>query len=686
MRLFWEFFRFEIKFRIKSISTYVYFAIWFFFSFLCIASESFGPIAAGNGKVLLNGPFANFYNDTFACLFGLIVIAAIFGTSILRDFQRETTQILFTKPITKFAYLGGRWAGSFLATAFAFSGLILGGMAGTLAPTADPSRVAPIHIWWYVQPFLSIVLVQIFFAGTLFFAVAALTRRIFIVYLQGAALFIVYLMGLAAFSATRAVNLFWPGVLDPMGVILNDSITRYWTVVEKNSQMYSWSVHSSDGVFLYNRLLWIGVTVLCLGVLWTFFPMSLETLTARASSRRAQKLKEEEEELRPERSRAVTKIPLVHQFFGANTSFAQYLSLTRMRIRNIVRDVPFWVLAFLMAAVSLNNGHFAGRVEGVNVWPVTYLMLQAVEGGAILFFFIVATFYAGELIWRERDTRFEGIHDALPMGEATDWLSKLTSLCMVEMVLLTVAGLCGIVMQTIAGYYHYELLQYFKELYIVTFPQVLIFILFALFVQTIVNNKFVGHAIVIGAFLMQILLFNYGWENTLYLFGAIPPYTYSDMNGYGHFVKPLFWSITYWVSISAFLGVLSIGLARRGAETSLKARLHLFRQNALGIAPAAAVFLFLAIGSGWWFYYNTHVINEYLNNKQRRDIQANYEKQFQAIRASTSAEGAWQAIRRLTSSRQPFIHGHRALRAREQNLRANQPDPYHQPAAGHYRS
>src|SRR3954469_6873114 len=155
MQLFWEFFRFEIKFRLKSVSTYVYFGIWFFFSFLCIASESFGPIAAGNGKVLLNGPYANAYNDMFACLFGLIVIAAIFGTSILRDFQRDTTQILFTKPITKLAYLGGRWAGSFITTVFAFSGMLLGTWAGTFAPWADHARIGPNVFWWYLQPFLS---------------------------------------------------------------------------------------------------------------------------------------------------------------------------------------------------------------------------------------------------------------------------------------------------------------------------------------------------------------------------------------------------------------------------------------------------------------------------------------------------------------------------------------------------
>ena len=87
MAMFWEFFTFEIRFRTNSVSTYIYFLAWFAFSFLSIASESFGPVGASNGKVLLNGPFANSLNDLGACLFGVIIIAAIFGTSILRDFQ-----------------------------------------------------------------------------------------------------------------------------------------------------------------------------------------------------------------------------------------------------------------------------------------------------------------------------------------------------------------------------------------------------------------------------------------------------------------------------------------------------------------------------------------------------------------------------------------------------------------------
>ena len=75
MRMFWEFFIFELRLRRKSISTYVYFFLWTAFSFLCVASENFGPVGFNNGKVLLNGPWALSLNDFGIALFGIIVIA-----------------------------------------------------------------------------------------------------------------------------------------------------------------------------------------------------------------------------------------------------------------------------------------------------------------------------------------------------------------------------------------------------------------------------------------------------------------------------------------------------------------------------------------------------------------------------------------------------------------------------------
>jgi ABC-2 type transport system permease protein len=622
MAKFWEFFTFELKFRAKSPSTYVYFGMWFLFSFLCVAARDF--LNVGNDKVLLNGPLSTSFVYIFSSFFGMIVMAAIFGGAALRDFQRDTYQILFTKPIDKLAYLGGRWAGSFVTTVLVFTGMMFGEAAGTLAPWADHTRIAPGHFGWYLHAFIAVPSVQIFFLGSLFFAIAALTRKLFIVYLQGVVLFLGYLILNTVYSATGSLEHFWSAIFDPVGLRLFNVITKYWTPAEQNTLQLPWS-----GVFLYNRLIWSGVGLLSLVVVYALFPMSVEALTAVSQGRRAMRERENDATaVKTVRTLVANRLPVVHQQFGAGTTWRQFVSLSKLRVSNILHELPFWAILVVMAVFSLANGHFAGHSNDGNVYPVTFLMLGAVEGNATLFLYVIATLYAGELVWRERDTGFAGIQDALPMRGSTDWLSKLTALAFVELVMLTVVMLCGILSQAISGYYHFELIQYFKELYVVTFPQIMIFALAALFFQTVLSNKFIAHGIVIVLFIGNIVLFNVGWENTLYLFGNTPPYTYSDMNGYGHFVSALFWSITYWLAIAAFLGVLSIGFALRGSDDGWGARWRLFMRRAPRLAPAAVLLLLVAAGSGAWYYYNAHILNEYLNAQARRDIQADYERQF----------------------------------------------------------
>src|ERR1700761_7742360 len=167
--MFFDFLRFELRLRIKIISTYVYFALWFLLAFLSVAAEDFGP--GGAGKVLLNGPYTTLQIFTQLSAFGIIVMSAIFGTSILRDFQRDTYQLIFTKPITKFAYLGGRWSGSLLITLLIFTGLPLGELVGCFAPWADHTRIGAIHLAMFAKIYFSIIAVQVFFIGSLFFMV-----------------------------------------------------------------------------------------------------------------------------------------------------------------------------------------------------------------------------------------------------------------------------------------------------------------------------------------------------------------------------------------------------------------------------------------------------------------------------------------------------------------------------------
>ena len=616
--MFFEFLKFELKLRLKSVSTYCYFALFLFLSFMFVAATDFGPVPSG--KILLNGPYATQRFDILLCFFGSIVMAAIFGTSILRDFQRDTYQIIFTKPITKLSYLGGRWAGSLITTLLVFAGIPIGEILGSFAPWADHTRIAAVDVPMIAYHYGVIIAPQVFFLGTVFFLVAAMTRKVIVVYLQGAALYALYFIDLIVFPPNRSLNQFWPAVFDPVGVLVHTSVARYWTVSDSNTLWMPLS-----GAFFWNRIVWCSVGLLALIAVFVFFPMSAEALT----SRKSKKLKKEtQESTAPPAPRFHNSLPAVVTSYDVATKLRQYLSLTRIYSRNIFREVPFWAITLIMIVICMSNGHYAGQRDGSVTWPVTYFMLEAIEGGGILFLFIIATMYAGELVWRERDTHFEQIHDALPVQSWLDSLGKLSALAFVELALLTVVMLCGILSQTISGYYNYEILQYCKELYLVTFPQVLVFALLAFFLQTIVSNKFVGHGIAIGAFILPPILERVGFANKLYLYDDVITATYSDMNGYGHFVQPVLWSTIYWLAWAVLLGVIASMLTRRGAETNLRTRFS----NAKRLLPSYAMLLIVPIlaiiGSGSWYYYNTHVLNEYLTEQDGRDIQAEYERQY----------------------------------------------------------
>jgi len=619
--MFWTFFWFELRLRFRSISTYVFFLIPFLMMFFTVSVSDFGPISAG--KVLLNGPYALLMSFVQYTAFGVILIAAIFGPTMLRDFQQDTYALIFTKPIKKFDYLGGKWLASFVVTVFIFSGLVFGGMLGGFMPWADKTRIAPIHLAWFLKPFLDTTVANIFFVGALLFCVAALSRRIIVVYLQGVTLFALYLILFISVVTTNKLDRFWASVADPLTLIWTVSATRYWTAAERNSKLLEWS-----GTFLYNRLLWIAVGLVALAITYFFFPMSAEILTGKRANRKAKEAAEAEEQEKKARPKAVAQLPAVTQTFSSRTTWLQLLSMTRIRVWNIVREIPFWAIALLMVIFCAINGHFAGEVSDVKVWPVTYLMLNVLQGGGSLFLYIVLVLYAGELLWRERDVRFEQIHEALPQKDWTDWLSKLVALAVVELLLLTIVMIVGVVSQAIAGFYRVELFHYLIELYLIWLPQLLMIAILALFVHTVVSNKFVGHALVIGFVVLIPILYRYGIENRLELYGEITPYTYSDMNGYGHFVKGLLWISVYWLAIGGLLAVLAIVLARRGTETHMGVRLKLMGERFPRMAAVVAVCALTALAAGGWFYYNAHVLNVYRTTFAERHRQAEYEKRY----------------------------------------------------------
>ena len=381
MNLFWEFFKFELKFRCKSLSTYVYFLMWFAFSFLSVASENFGPIGYNNGKVLLNGPFAIATYDWFVDSFRL--------DRHRRDIRHVHPARLPARHLSNPIHetdieicLPRRTLGRFVR----HHGLCVfrpdvwdvprhfRSVGGSFANWAESSVVVSAAVPFDRRgadlfPGFAFLCGGRAFAQN-FCGVSAGRGSVHALYNRD--------NGIQRHAFTRTVLV---RNLRPVGLLLFDDITRYWTVAEKNVLSLSWSPHVAAGVFLYNRLLWLSVGFVSLAAVWVLFPMSVEALTASAQGRRAAKAKQQDEfEARPKRSLVAAQLPRVHQVFGSATTWAQFRSLSRMRISTILHEISFWAITGLLIAFAINNGYFAGRVAEQNVWPVTYLMLQAVEG------------------------------------------------------------------------------------------------------------------------------------------------------------------------------------------------------------------------------------------------------------------------------------------------------------------
>ena len=74
--------------------------------------------------------------------------------------------------------------------------------------------------------------------------------------------------------------------------------------------------------------------------------------------------------------------------------------------------------------------------------------------------------------------------------------------------------------------------------------------------------------------------------------------------------------------------MVSIAYTRRGTDLSFGSRSRQAWRRAPALAPAASLFLLLAVGAGAWYYYNAHVLNEYMTAEDRRHALADYERQF----------------------------------------------------------
>ena len=614
---FFEICRFELRQQLKAPLFWIIAAVFGALAF-ALASTDAVTVGGASGNVLRNAPMVIVKLLSALTVLSMFLVTVFVAGAALRDFDQRTAELFFTTPMSRGAYLGGRFVAGYLASLAIMLVCALGLALGSMMPWIDAARLGPASWHGYAWAFGVMVVPDMLFIAALLFLLATTTRSLLATYIGVIVYFV--LQGIVGQLTKDVNNHFLAAMLDPFGSRTVALITRYWSAYQSNHEL-----PALTGVLLFNRLLWGAVSLAMLGIAFALFQPNREGLQR---PRRKKKKRAEPPILRPQASHATLTLPKVQLADNLRAHLLQLRTQFAFDTLGVLRGVPFLIMLVLGVANVFGALMFSGQIYGTATYPVTHQVLDILGNSFHWLLYIIITFYAGELVWRERSQRSAEVTDAFPLPDWIPLTAKLGALLAVIVAFLLVGSLIGIGWQLAHGYTHLEPGLYVATMALDAIPFALLAVL-ALFLQVLSNNKFLGYLLTIVWFICQIGFGLLHWEQNLYNYANTPDTPYSDMNGFGHFLKAALWFDFYWAGFAVMLLVLAALFWVRGTGQSWHERLREARTRLHAPAKIALALGLLAfIGSGAWIYYNTNVLNHFQSSTDKTIQQADYEKKY----------------------------------------------------------
>lgn len=617
--------RFELRQQFANPVFWVVAGVFFLLAFGASSSEAV-RVGGAIGNVLRNAPsvIVNVL-VTFSVLAMLLVTIFVAGGA-LRDFDNRTAELFFTTPVRKRDYLLGRFLGGYLATVGVMLAVALGMIVGSLMPWLDPERLGPFSLTPFTWSFGVLLLPNLLFISALLFCLAVTTRSMLATYIGVIAFF-----ALSAVTETLTADLDtrWIGaMLDPFGAQAISDTIRYWSPEQRNTQL-----PQIDGILLANRALWSAFAVMLVVLSYRLFRTDREGIRLRRKSIKAVSAGGVSA---PVAGGAV--LPKVTLQVGAGAQWRQFLHQARFDTLGVLRGVPFLVMAAIGLLILVLNLYFGDQTFGTTIYPTTGRMTELVAGSLTIFLIIIVTFYAGELVFRERSQRIAEVTDAFPNADWIPFAAKATALTAVVFAFYSIGIIAAVLNQLFRGYYQFEFGLHLQQMVLTCLPFVMMGVL-ALFLMVLFNSKAIGYLLMLVYIVSRIVLNAMNFENNLYRPMGAPAVPYSDMNGFGHFLTGHLWFRGYWGAFIVILFLVGLLFWVRGNRSTWSERVREARRRLTPpLASALALAMLAFAGSGAFVYYNTMVLAErtgidaYLPGDEAMDRQAEYEKTYEGFR------------------------------------------------------
>jgi ABC-2 type transport system permease protein len=631
-----EIVRFELVYQLRRRSTWLIFAL-FLFPLIGVTNDAL--IDARNREILFHAPLFIAESSVIMSLIALLVLAGVAGDAATRDVQTRLEPLMHAAPISPAAYVGGRFLGAFAVAAILLAVVPLVRMLLPLFhPGLEAEIVGPFRPAAYLQAYFLLIVPNAFVATALMFALATLVRHTLGSYV-GAALVFAGAQFSGDFVGGTLGRWDLAKMLDSTGVIALEVMTRTWSPVEVNERLIG-----SEGALLWNRLLWLAIAFAVLVLTYRRFHFGANAGEVRWWQRG--RLRVAGLAGRPaagagaggfegavaERSAPVA-VPRVPREFGAAGRVRQTLTIARDSLREVATGWSWLVLPFLLLRIALILGELNTMGAGTPVLPTTGRVLGPFDDmppPIEILMFMLPVLFAGEVVWRERDANMQALADAAPVPDGVRFVGKLLGLWLIIVAFHGLLMLAGVVSQVVRGWYDFDFALYFQILFGLELVDPLVFGLLALSVHVLVNQKHVGHLVV----LLLIIGLNgfaplLGIEHPLLLYGSEPGWRHSPISGFGPFVGPVLWFELYWAAWTLLLALVARLFWVRGVERGMGERVRIARRRFTGQtvgAVAAALGLVLLVGG--FIFYNTNILNAYDRTADGTQRQAEYERLY----------------------------------------------------------
>lgn len=378
---------FEVRAQAREPLTTLYALVFFLLAFGYAASSAV-ELVADRGRVPRTSSWALMLAFGGLTAFGQVITTMIATTAMLRDEAQRTREMIATTGVAPRTWFLARLGAAIVIMLAVYAAMPAGVLAGTwVRRLTAPADVVVgdgvgLVMLTALRAYAVITVPTVLVVSVVLAAAAVYTQRVLGVLIAALALVALWqgALSLVAIDSARTIG----ALLDPFGNAPVLALTAHWSEGERTMRTVP-----IDTLLLANRAVWLTVAALLVGLVLRY-PARL---------------------FAPARAAVVTP----------NRGAAERLLRALARSDSVAASVRHftagwmaldggWRIVSLLALLNATLNAF-GVARSADATPDA--VLSAVHAHARIFLILLATVYAGELVWRERDVRIDQVIGAI---------------------------------------------------------------------------------------------------------------------------------------------------------------------------------------------------------------------------------------------------------------------------------